>query len=250
MFFLAIVLKFRMQQSLANPVHTLRLLDATCWCSNTIERDGLSAELPLTVALLPSPPLRLHLRLVWRCDGSALARLTSWWTGLREGLSFQIGSYQGQLESVHLDGSPGAAVSTWADITSQRPCTRLRLLFLTPMIPALSEQAAFPFPEPLPVFSRVYERWNELDGPPLPLTVEQVVAATRCVVSGYRVNMVVGQERSPALRGYTGWVEFECRTRQVEALTLLNGLARFAFYTGLGYYTERGMGATRVVQKG
>jgi hypothetical protein len=250
MFFLAIVLKIRMQQSLANPAHTLHLLDPTCWCTNTVERDGLSAEPPLTVALLPSPPFQLYLRLVWRCDGSALARLTSWWTGLRAGLSFQIGSYQGQLESVHFDGTPGAAVSTWADIASQRPCARLRLMFLTPMIPVLSEQDAFPFPEPVPVFSRVYERWNELDGPQFPLTVEQVVATTRCVVSGYRVNMVVGQESSPVLRGYTGWVEFECRTRQVEALTLLNGLARLAFYTGLGYYTERGMGSTRVVQKG
>jgi CRISPR/Cas system endoribonuclease Cas6 (RAMP superfamily) len=64
------------------------------------------------------------------------------------------------------------------------------------------------------------------------------------------VTTVASQITSPVLRGYMGWVEFECRTRQVEAMTALNGLARLAFYTGLGYYTERGMGATSMLQKG
>jgi CRISPR/Cas system endoribonuclease Cas6 (RAMP superfamily) len=55
---------------------------------------------------------------------------------------------------------------------------------------------------------------------------------------------------SLALRGYDGWVGFECRAKHSEAIRVLNMLVRLAFYTGLGYYTERGMGATSVVQQG
>ena len=250
MFFLAIVLHLRMRQSFPMRRHILHPLDPACWYANLVEQDACSAEPPLQVALLPSPPLHLLLRLTWGCDELALARLTSWWTSLREGLSFQVESYRGELESVHLDGTPWTAVSSWADIMSQRPCTLLLLMFSNPMIPMLSEKEAFPFPEPFPVFSRLYERWNELNGPQFPLTVEQLVSTTRCVVSGYRVSMVPGHSISPELRGYDGWVEFEYRTRQVEAITMPNGLARLAFYTGLGYYTERGMGVTNVVPEG
>jgi CRISPR-associated endoribonuclease Cas6 len=180
----------------------------------------------------------------------ALAYLTSWWTALEEETLLQVGSYQGSLESVHLDDTPWAGVSTWADITAQRLCSHLRLTFITPMVPIPSEEASFAFPEPISIFSRLYERWNSLGGPQLSMTVETLVSATRCVVSDYQLTVVSSSSTSLPLRGYDGWVAFECCARHREAIRILNMLARLAFYTGLGYYTERGMGATSVVQEG
>jgi hypothetical protein len=185
MFFLAMVLKFRMQQIFENRTRSLCLLEPMCWKTVFAGQDALSIEPPLMMTLLPSPPAQLSLRLVWRGDALALAHLTSWWTGLEEGMFFHIGPYQGCLESVHLDDTPWTMVSSWADITAHSSCRHLRLTFITPMVPTLSEEASFAFPEPIPVLSRLYERWNALGGPQLPMTVEAVVSATQCVVSDY-----------------------------------------------------------------
>lgn len=250
MFFLAMILKLRMQQVVRNGISSPHLLEPTCWQTLFTGQDELSIEPPLMMTLLPSPPYRISLRLVWRCDAVALADLTSWWTTLEEEMPLQVGSYQGSLESVHLDDTPWAAVSTWADITAHCPCRHLRLTFITPMIPTPSEDTFFAFPEPIPVFSRLYERWNTLGGPQLSMTVEKLVSTTRCVVSDYRLTTVASCSTSLVFRGCDGWVAFEYRTRHSEAISILNMLARLAFYTGLGYYTERGMGATSVVQEG
>ncbi len=46
--------------------------------------------------------------------------------------------------------------------------------------------------------------------------------------------------------GFRGWICYECRRPASAVRATLAALARFAFFAGVGAFTEFGMGATRI----
>ncbi len=73
-----------------------------------------------------------------------------------------------------------------------------------------------------------------------------MVQAARCVVTEYCLETAESTLEEHSHPGYLGWIEYTCRTQEMTTVASLNALARLAFFTGSGYLTERGMGATAV----
>src|SRR5581483_7087114 len=117
---------------------------------------------------------------------------------------------------------------------------------VVPSIAETGEQSAFSFPHPLPVFAELVRRWRDLGGPPLPANVLSLCEEGGCVVADYRLRtspLAIPEGDRP---GFLGWIAYECRGASTDCVAALTALARFAFFAGVGCYTSRGMGATRV----
>ncbi len=169
---------------------------------------------------------------------------------LAPGSVFTFSQWGYEVESVDLTDPVWTGVSAWPDMLSEQHGGRMRLTFATPLVTADQEHGqigtALPFPDPHILFSRVFRRWQECDGPPLPYSGEQAVQAARCVVTEYRLWAVERTVAGSSRLGYLGWIEYTCRTRELAPVVSLNALARLAFFTGSGYLTEHGLGVTRI----
>jgi CRISPR/Cas system endoribonuclease Cas6 (RAMP superfamily) len=82
-----------------------------------------------------------------------------------------------------------------------------------------------------------------LGGPTLAGSADQLIHASACVVSKYRLRSLTREGSLPAPVGYLGWIEYEC-LKYNQAIASLNALARLAFFTGTGYLTAYGLGST------
>jgi len=153
-----------------------------------------------------------------------------------------------EVQAINLTHPRWAGISTWADLLPQQPERCMHFSFATPLITAEpgSQQSSnvLPFPEPLPLFSSLAHRWQMLGGPTLAGSAEQLIRASACVVSKYRLRSLTRDGSLPAPVGYLGWIEYECLRYNPRAIASLNALARLAFFTGTGYLTAYGMGST------
>jgi CRISPR-associated endoribonuclease Cas6 len=155
-----------------------------------------------------------------------------------------------EVESIDLTDTTWSAIATWDDLMQRSMNSILRFSLATPLILGSPQESRAkskdPFPEPWQLFSRLKRRWDQLEGPRLSQDIEQLLEASGCTVSNYRLDTVHIQGVPSDYRGYRGWIEYTCRTRHSPAISALNALARLAFFTGLGEYTEQGMGETTV----
>jgi hypothetical protein len=249
MYFLALLLTLRAKESGQFP----------------LLKGGLDAFAPLLQALQDTDTLpwkeRMTAALLQSNRRHALVRLTCFGkTGdplaatplqaLAAGSVFTFSQRRYEVESVDLTDPVWTGVSAWPDLLSAHHGGRMRFTFATPLVTADQEQGqvgtALPFPDPQTFFSRVFRRWQQYDGPPLPYPGEQAVQAARCVVTRYRLWTVERTLAGSSRLGYLGWIEYTCRTRELAPVISLNALARLAFFTGSGYLTEHGLGVTRI----
>ena len=160
---------------------------------------------------------------------------------------FQHGNGRYEVQAIDLTNPRWAGISTWADLLPQQTQRFMHFSFATPLITAEPDRQQNrnvpPFPEPLPLFSGLAHRWQALGGPMLAGSIEQLIRASACVVSRYRLHSLTREGSVPAPVGYLGWIEYEC-LRYHPAIASLNALARLAFFTGTGYLTVYGMGST------
>lgn len=160
---------------------------------------------------------------------------------------FRHGHGRYEMQAIDLTNPRWAGISTWADLLPQRTERFMRFSFTTPLITAepgrQQNRNVLPFPEPLPLFSGLAQRWQTLGGPTLAGSAEQLIRASACVVSRYRLRTPTREGSLPAPVGYLGWIEYEC-LRYHPAIASLNALARLAPFTGAGYLTACGMGST------
>lgn len=203
----------------------------------------------MTVALLSGDVRYPRMRLTCCCQardapGMVLQALTS-----RPTLEF--GQQCFEVESVDCIDPIWTGISTWPDLLNEQYKMRMRFTFATPLVTVnqqcTSNNSALPFPHPLTLFSSLLCHWQSMGGPPLPYNGEQMVQAARCVVTEYRLQTAERILDDHSHLGYLGWIEYTCRVRERAAIASLNALARLAFFTGSGYLTEHGMGATAVV---
>jgi hypothetical protein len=163
--------------------------------------------------------------------------------------SLRVGRRCYEVERIDLGDPAWSGLATWADVYNGKPGRFMRFSFATPLITAELVKPpqvgnALPFPEPLLLFQCLGKSWGGLGGAPLPYDVEHLVRASGCVVSSYRLRTLSVEDGPQALVGYLGRIEYECRAPDSPCLAPLNALTRLAFFTGVGYGTERGLGTT------
>ncbi len=155
-----------------------------------------------------------------------------------------------EVASIDLAHPFWSRVNSWVDILAPSTARIMHFAFATPLItkePANQmSRDALPFPEPIPLFSSVIDSWLGLGGPGLPADARQLVQATECVISLYRLRTCPVALGEHSCTGYLGWIEYECRQSDHPYLASLISLARLAFFTGAGYHTAQGMGVTNV----
>lgn len=132
-------------------------------------------------------------------------------------------------------------------LTPGEPPTRWELEFASP-VTFRQRGVNQPFPTPDLVFGSLLEKWNTAAALELPAEEVRLFASTGMAVSWFDLRSVVVPTKGKALQvGAVG----RCTYTAVERgdrywLACADILARFAFYSGVGAGTARGMGQTRL----
>lgn len=194
-------------------------------------------------------------------ERSYFARFTAFEPGLAEWLAALPGKLP---EKVELDEQlfqvvrattdptqhPWAAQSTYPDLAGphllgrQSPDSHIALEFVAPTT-FHSKGRTLPLPLPEQVFGSLMERWNAYA--PVALPDETRRFAEECVViSRYRLNTQAVAFKEGGLQvGFVGNVRYVALNHDRYWLSVLQTLASFALYAGVGYQTTTGMGQAR-----
>ena len=209
----------------------------------------------ITIALLQSGVDQQSVRMTV-CGQHARSLSHALLSALAERPVISCGNQSYQVLSVDLARSPSAVVSTWADllVPSSQPALRLRLV--TPTIFTEAAEGSVRgevFPQPRQVFSTLLSRWNQLEGPLLAYDILPLLQTYACIVSDYRlqaepIGLRTGAGDVTVYPGWRGWITYSCREPQAAWMSTLWALARLACFTGVGDYTEVGLGVTQIVE--
>ena len=158
-----------------------------------------------------------------------------------------------RIVSVDLAHPLWSSVRTWADLTKPSPGRFMCLRFISPMMMNPLEPeggSAVYFPQPSLLFTQLLQKWQRLGGPALPDDLTSFLERGGCVVADYRLHTEHFLLRDERREGLVGWVVYECRERNILYVSVLKWLARLACFTGVGCYTEQGLGLTRLRERG
>jgi len=171
----------------------------------------------------------------------------------------------GRIEDLELDGTPfgvtgataDAGENAWAGdvgygelsqtylLAEEEPAPGVALEFATPTT-FRARGMNVPLPTPELVFGSLLRNWNAFA--PVALSEEVVRYAAECVaVARYRLQTRVLDFGVARQVGFLGRCRFVALKRDNYWLSLINLLADFALYGGVGYKTTMGMGQTRRV---
>lgn len=163
--------------------------------------------------------------------------------------TLRLNSSSYEIASVDLCDREWAAVNTWADLIASSTNRFIRFTFVTPTAIMKRDDSGgrftATFPEPNAIFPGLKRRWDGLDGPSLTDSLGRFLIAGGCVVADYELHTETFQTSERTQKGFCGWVLYECRRYDPACIFALNALARFAFFTGVGYQTARGMGVVK-----
>ncbi len=163
-----------------------------------------------------------------------------------------VGEHKYAVSAIDVTGSPWTGLSTWADFLAPASGQMLRLHLGTPLVlpcdPGAPHGNRFHFPVPLALFADLAHRWQALGGPPLPVggdALPPILEDGTIAIADHRLI-----SRSVCLFGHVhmgllGRIYYRCRKASA-AYTTLVALTRFAFFAGVGAFTEVGMGTTRI----
>lgn len=174
---------------------------------------------------------------------------------LSAGAILRLDSVPLQIESVAMDAAahPWAGHTTYEALAAPwllgklRPETRLQLRFVSATT-FKSHDLHVPVPLPGLVFGSLLERWNAFA--PMTLPVEVRRFADECLaLSQYRLNSRPVLLKDGGLRiGATGQAQYTATNHDRYWLSLINLLAQFASYAGVGVGTTMGMGQCHLVR--
>ena len=133
-------------------------------------------------------------------------------------------------------------------LPSGSPSSRVELEFASPTT-FRSGGRTLPMPLPDLVFGSLVEKWNSFS--PVAVSEEVRRFAEECLaISRYRLaTRVVPAKSASVLIGFVGWCRYVALNRDRYWLSLLQLLADYAFYAGVGYQTTVGMGQVRRKQE-
>jgi hypothetical protein len=159
-----------------------------------------------------------------------------------------IGTHRYHVLEARLSHSPWAGLSSWADLLAPPYAHTVTLHLGTPLV-LLKDERRDLFPLPCQIFATLAQRWQELGGPPLPISSQDLsprLLDGSIVLADYRLHSCQVLLDESIQLGFRGWISYQSRC-SCEALSVtLTALSRFAFFAGVGAATERGMGTTRV----
>lgn len=192
------------------------------------------------------------------CGESGMAAVTTLLERLVPGARIQIADQHYQVQAVDVARSDWAGISTWEDFLAPPAGRVFRFHFATPVVlgafpPDAGARELDPssfFPGPIPLFENLEHRWHALGGPALPTDAASLRDFLRdggCIVTDYHLQgrpVAVSPAQPPP--GFLGQITYTCRREALAFQSTLTALARFAFFAGVGFATERGLGATRV----
>jgi CRISPR-associated endoribonuclease Cas6 len=208
-------------------------------------------QAPFALSLLPGESRRVSLR-VTTLGEAGCASIPLLLDALAAHPPFQIGMCHYTVEAVDLSRSAWAGLATWADFLAPPDARTIRLHLGTPLVlspgAGTLERRVFHFPSPRPIFAELAQRWDLLDGPPLPvgsLALAPLLEDGSIVVADHRLRSTPVLLDGRTQLGLVGWVCYECRAQAPAARATLAALARFAFFAGVGGATSLGMGAVR-----
>ncbi|SRR6266487_503890 len=212
-------------------------------------QEGCAQPAPLTPTLLLDEHHQLSLR-VTVLGESGLPSVASLLDTLTAYPLLRLGNRRYMAEAADLSHSAWAGLSTWADFLAPPYGQTIKLHLGTPLVllpdaGAAGEQS-FHFPFPRPLFAELARRWQELGGPPLPVGSRDLLPLLEdggIVLADYRLRLSQVLLDGRVQSGFRGWICYECRR---SASATLAALSRFAFFAGVGAFTEFGMGATRI----
>jgi CRISPR-associated endoribonuclease Cas6 len=215
-------------------------------------QQGCVQPAPLTPTLLLDEHHRLSLR-VTVLGEPGLPSIASLLDTLAAHPLLRLGSRRYMAEAADLSHSAWAGLSTWADFLAPPYGQTIKLhlgtpLVLLPDVGAAGDQS-FHFPFPRPLFAELARRWQELDGPSLPVGSGDLLSLLSnggIVLADYRLRLAQVPLDGKVQSGFRGWTCYECRRSAPAARAMLAALSRFAFFAGAGAFTESGMGATRI----
>lgn len=153
------------------------------------------------------------------------------------------------------DAHPWSGYTNWAALVEQaQPEPEITMQFFSPTAFGFGQmpwgKKTFVLPDPEPVFGSLLRSWNGLAPPPLHLDRDGLQAYLVEHVVVKQIHRLETQmlrfNRSPQV-GFVGRVTFGLMSHDDAARRLLNALADFAFYTGVGMKTTMGMGMVRRV---
>ena len=215
-------------------------------------QEGCAQPAPLTLTLLLDENHRLHLR-VTVLGESGLPSVASLLDTLAAYPLLRMRNRRYMAEVADLSHSAWAGLSTWVDFLAPPYGQTIKLHLGTPLVllpdaGAAGEQS-FLFPFPRPLFAELARRWQELGGPPLPVGSRDLLPLLEdggIVLADYRLRLSQVLLDGRVQFGFRGWICYECRRSASAVRATLAALARFAFFAGVGAFTEFGMGATRI----
>lgn len=160
-----------------------------------------------------------------------------------------LGHNRWQIAGFHCSGHPWAATSTWTDLTEPCSARWIEFSFASPTAFSKNDGRNSRFvsvlPEPLDVFSSLLQRWNGLEGPPMPSNLASYVQRGGCRVSDVEIRCITTQLQERTQKGFVGRVTYEVSDKEPACAIAIHQLGRLAFFSGVGYQTARGMGAVR-----
>jgi len=140
-----------------------------------------------------------------------------------------------------------AGYTTPEDLSAQaKPDAHVRFELATPMAYSVGDGDVELWPRPDLVFDGLKRKWEKWCDAPLPAPLperkwfwDNVLTAPDCL------QKVRWQFENRVQLGVTGQFAYRIRRADEPTLRLLNALADFAFYAGLGQKTTQGMGQVR-----
>lgn len=206
-----------------------------CWLRITTFEDTLSEVLEKTIKCLPK---RMTLyKMDFRVDGVARHRAEHPWAG----------------ETSFADMSQDAANASLQN--------HIRLEFASPTA-FRSGGLDVCLPEPRQVFRSLWARWNALCPEPMQIQDLWPDFAANCILVNEltainTVHWLIAEGSRGGATGFTGTAGFSLppakklsekwRAYYDGANTVMQSLAQFAFYAGVGHHTAIGMGQTRLI---
>ncbi|OJV90368.1 MAG: CRISPR-associated endoribonuclease Cas6 [Chloroflexi bacterium 54-19] len=151
---------------------------------------------------------------------------------------------------------PWGATITWQDLDTNAPVNTVRIEFASPTMLKMARRPGektgriLRLPLPSEVFGKLAARWNGFSGDPLD---PELLTALKenLVITDYALHTVAIKEgkgkNSWEWPCFQGWCEYTLMPSDLALAAVLQKLARFSFYSGLGFKTPRGFGQSRAM---
>jgi CRISPR-associated endoribonuclease Cas6 len=167
------------------------------------------------------------------------------WTGVQ---AVGVISLHGHTWPIHWRDARFVHCSYKAMLTDVYPTVDIKLNFLSPTM-LQKETPGFSLPDPLEVFQRWLDYWNDFGPAKYSIGLELLEVVRTCVaISAHRIHAKKYDLDGIQIRGFVGRVTYKilnARELNQAQVWQLNTLADYAEFCGTGYKTSHGMGQTR-----